>query len=139
MLCLLSDLDGYLTAGNLPHYFLSECNLLATVGPEERLLARDVIQHILSDPLRAILTCPTDPVEIYGGVQPDTLVAAFRQLSSDPTSVSSREHLLWLLRRLDNTRRERYRWQREMDEWGVSGRPELRGLVEMLRKQIHND
>ena len=136
---LLSDLDGYLNDGNLPHYFLWKCNLLATVGPEERRLARDVIQHIQSDPLRAILTCPTDPYEIYGGVQPDTLVAAFRQLSSHPTSVSSREYLLWLLRCLDKTRRGRYRWQRERDGSGVSGRPELRGLVEMLRKQIHDD
>ena len=139
---LLSDLDGYLKAGNLPHYFLPECNLLATVGPEERRLARNVIQLILSDPLHAILTCPTEPRSIYGEVQPDTLVAAFRQLSSDPTSVSSREHLLWLLRCLDETRRERYQEQRERDESlysRVSGRPDLRGLVEMLRKQIHDD
>ena len=148
MICLLSDLDGYLKAGNLPHYFLPECNLLATVGPEERLLAREVIQHILSAPLRAILTCPTEPWRIYGEVQPDSLVAAFRQLSSHLTSVSSREHLLWLLRRLEETRRERYREQQEEDErededeeysCTVSGRPELRGLVEMLRKQIHDD
>ena len=140
MLCLLSDLDGYLKAGNLPHYFLPECNLLATVGPEERRLARDVIRLILYDPLHAILTCPTNPYEIYGKVQPDTLVAAFRQLSSDPTSVSSREHLLRLLHHLDETRRERYQWQRGRDEEeNVSGRPELRGLVEMLRKQIHDD
>ena len=149
---LLSDLDGYLKAGNLPHYFLPECNLLATVGPEERRLACDVIQHILSDPLRAILTCPTRPKDIYGKVKPQTLVAAFRQLYFDPTSVSSREHLLLLLRRLDKTRRERYRWQREEDEeedgdrdedeefsHEMSGRPEVRGLVDMLRKQIQDD
>ena len=133
MFCLLSNLDGYLKAGNLPHYFLPECNLLATVGPEERRLARGVIRHILSDPLHAILTCPTRPRDIYGEVPPDTLVAAFRQLSSDPTSASSREHLLSLLRRLDETRRGRYREQRQEDEkYRVSGRPELRGLVEML-------
>ena len=147
MICLLSDLDGYLKAGNLPHYFLPECNLLATVGPEERRLARDVIQHILSDPLRAILTSPANPSRIYGKVQPDTLVAAFRRLSSHLTNVSSREHLLWLLHHLDETRRERYRRQQEEveedededEEYSctVSGRPELRVLEDMLWKQIH--
>ena len=153
MFGLLYDLDGYLMKGNLPHYFLPACNLLATVGPEERRLARDVIQHILSDPVRAILTCPTRPCEIYGKVRPDALVAAFHQVSSDPTCVRNHEHLLWLLRRLDKTRRERYQRQQESDErqwervkWQlarddrkwctVSGRPALRGLVDMLWQKI---
>ena len=135
---LLNDLDGYLDAGKLPHYFLPECDLLATVAPEERRLARDVIKHILSDPLRAILTCPVDSEEIYGEVGPDTLISAFHRVSSHPSSVRNREHLLWLLHCLDETRWWRYRRQLKHDGY-KPGRPQLRGLVNMLRKQLHEN
>ena len=121
---LLSTLDGYLVAGNLPHYFLPNCDLLKTVHLEERRLARDVIQHILSDPLRAILTCPTNPEEVYGEVPPDTLVAAFHLVSSHPTCAMSREVLLGLLGRLDE---ERYELQ---------FKDEPRELVGMLKNQL---
>ena len=136
MLGLLSDLDGHLKKGKLPHYFLPDCDLLATVKPEERHIACDVIRHILSDPLRAILTCPIEPKEIYGKIRPDTLVAAFRQVSSHPTSITSREHLLRLLRSLDETRQRRYQEQQKKDHMVVSGRPKLVGLADMLKKQL---
>ena len=137
MIGLLHDLDGYLQAGNLPHYFLPDSNLLSTVGSEERHTAHDVIRNILSDPLRAILTCPTDPEHIYGKVKNHKLVAAFCQVSSNPTCLRSRGDLLQLLGCLDETRRERYREQQETDNrFKVSGRPQLRGLVDMLCQQI---
>ena len=135
---LLHDLDGYLEAGELPHYFLPDCNLLATVGLEERRIARNVISHILSDPLRAILTCPTDPQDIYGKVPPDTLVASFHNVSSHPTCADSCENLCQLLCLMDVTRRERFQWQRERDEGWVSDRVELVGLVDMLWKQMQD-
>ena len=139
MLGLLSDLNGYLKNGKLPHYFLPDCNLLTTVGLEERRIACEVIQHIVSDPLRAILTCPTAPWEIYGEVQPDVLVAAFHQVSSHPTCVSSCGHLLQLLGHLDETRLGRYRRQLEWDMRdgrSVSCRAGPAGLVDMLRQHI---
>ena len=139
MLSLLYDLYGYIAGGKLPHYFLPDCDLLETVEPEERRIALDVIHHILSDPLRAILTCPTHPRCIYGKVQPGTLVDAFHQVSSHPTSARTRGHLLMLLGHLDETRQKRYHEQQECDErpWRrVSGRPQLMGLVEMLREQM---
>ena len=142
---ILYDFDGYLNAGKLPQYFLPDCNLLATVGPEERHIARNVIKHILNNPLRAILTCPTRPQDIYGEVSPDDLVAAFQQVSSlsPPICARSREDLLWLLRRLDGRRQQRYQKQQKWDgrdiRVGVSGRAELTGLVDMLQKHIHDN
>ena len=136
---LLCDFDNYLKAGKLPHHFLPNCNLLATVGPEERHITHNVINYILSDPLRAILSCPTDPHDIYGEVRPDTLVAAFRRVSSQPTSVESREELLRLLSCLDERRKLLYQQQQEEDEdWFnmVFDRPGLTGLVDMLREQL---
>ena len=139
---ILYDFDGYLNAGNLPQYFLPDCNLLATVKPEERHIARYVIKHMLTDPLCAILTCPTRPKDIYGEVLRDELVAAFHQVSSlsPPMCARSREDLLWLLGRLDERRQQRYQKQREWDGrrmWvKISGRPELTGLVDMLQKHI---
>ena len=140
MFGLLSDLDGYLKAGNLPHYFLPDCNLLVTVGPGELHTARNVITRIMSHPIRAILKCPTDVQDIYGGVRSDALVAAFQQVSSNPTCARSRSVLLQLLSQLDVKRRQRYQQQREEDDTvththsKVSGRPELAGLVDMLKQ-----
>ena len=81
-LCLLRELDDYLKVGKLPHYFLYQCDLLETVGDDERGISRLVINDILSDPLKALLTSPTDPKRIYGEVRPDDLVIAFPRVSS---------------------------------------------------------
>ena len=139
---LLYDLDRYLEKGKLPHYFLQNCDLLETVGAEERQIARNVINHILHDPLRAILKCPTDPEVIYGDIPPESLVAAFHQVSSQPTNIRSREELLILLHYLDVSRRLRYQNQQEQDVVKykgirVTGRPELQTLVDMLWEHIH--
>ena len=132
---LLRELDEYLKVGDLPHYFLAECNLLETVAADERGIARQVIADILSDPLNALLTSPTDPQQIYGEVRPDDLVTAFHGVSSHPTSKQYRK-LSVLLARVDERRRQRYEQQREEDEdedYRVSGRPELTGLADMLK------
>ena len=130
---LLRELDEYLKDGNLPHYFLAECNLLETVGDDERGIARQIIADILSDPLSALLTSPTDPQQIYGKVRPDALVNAFRGVSSHPTHEQYRK-LSRLLVRVDKRRRQRYKKQRKGDEGRVSGRAELTGLVDMLKE-----
>ena len=130
---LLRELDEYLKVGNLPHYFLAECNLLETVVDDERGIARQVITDILSDPLKALLTSPTDPQQIYGEVHPDDLVTAFRGVSSHLTSEQYRK-LSVLLARVDERRRQRYKQQREWDAPWVSGRAELTGLADMLKE-----
>ena len=137
---LLNDLDHYLEVGKLPHYFLSECDLLVTMDSEERRIARQAIQAILSDPLAALLTSPTDPLEIYGEVHPDALVNCFRRVINHPMCQQSWKDLSVLLVQVDECRHKCYKRQREWDEQmflPVSGRPELTGLVEAL-KQIKN-
>ena len=135
---LLEELNNYLMVGELPHYFVCHCNLLETVADDELCLARQAIQDILSDPLNALLTSPTDPQQIYGEVHPDYLVSAFSRVSSHPTCEQSWNDLSELLTRVDERRRDRYREQREEDEEvEVSGRAELTGLVDSLKQIKH--
>ena len=132
---LLTNLDDYIQVGKLPHYFLPQCDLLETVGNDERHLARQVIREILSDPLNALVTSPTRPQEIYGEVSPDHLVVAFKRVTDHPTCEQSREDLSELLARVDERRRERFREQEERDGLGrVSGRAELTELVATLKQ-----
>ena len=135
ILDLLRELDEYLKVGNLPHYFLAECNLLETVGDDERGIARQVIANILSDPLNALLTSPTDPQQIYGEVSPDDLVTAFRGISDHPTYEQCQD-LSRLLTRVDKRRQQRFTEQRQEDEreLKVSRRPEPTGLADMLKQ-----
>ena len=102
---LLHELDEHFKVGKLPHYFLAQCNLLETVEKGELCIARQVIEEILTDPLNALLTTPTDPIQIYGAVHPDSLVVAFRRFSSHPTCEQSQEELSGLLARVLETRR----------------------------------
>ena len=134
---LLAHLDVCLQEGKLSHYFLVQCNLLETVGDDERHLAHQVIREILSNPLNALLTSPTRPEQIYGEVRPDDLVIAFQRVSAHPTCEQSRNDLSKLLARVDERRRERFREQRESDgDYALSCRTELTGLVEMLKHWI---
>ena len=125
MMNVLNDLRMYLKRSNLPHYFLPECNLLATVGYEEQQIALQAIQDIICDPLTAILKCPSKPTEIYGDICPDDLVAAFHQVSTHPCCKRSWEDLVQLLSQLDHWRQLRYLKF-------SCGRPELIRLVDML-------
>ena len=141
MMVLIIKFKGYLNRGKLPHYFLPECDLLATVGPEERQIAHKSINDILSDPVSAVLKCPSVPTEIYGDIVPDELVSIFHRVSTRPCCERSRDELLLLLSRLDEWRQQHYHRQLEVDndeDEGdrVSGRPELRGLVWAILEQI---
>ena len=135
---LLRELDQYLELGKLPHYFLAKCNLLENVADDERGIARQIITKILSDPLNALITCPTHPQHIYGEVQPDDLVTAFRGVSSPPTN-EQYQNLSDLLIRVDQRRRQRFKEQREKDDNDdgyarVSGQTELITLADMLEE-----
>ena len=140
MMDLFSDFINHLNRDKLPHYFLPECDLLATVGHEERQIARKSIHDILLDPISAVLKCPSVPTEIYGNIHPGDLVTVFHQVSTHPCCERSRDELLLLLSRLDEWRQERYRRLLEEDndedeKFRVSGRPELRGLVRAILEQ----
>ena len=140
MMTLFQELRAYLKRGNLPHYFLPECNLLATVGCNERQIALQAIQDIVSDPAAALLKCPSEPLEIYGDICPDALVAAFHRVSVYRCGGRSREDLVQLLCQLDQTRERRYQRLVRTDELvKVSSRPELAGLVEMLEAWNKSD
>ena len=135
---LLHDLDECLKVGKLPHYFLPQCDLLETVKNDDLHVARQVIADILSDPLDALLTSPTDPVQIYGEVHPDDLVVTFRRVSSHPTCVQSWKNLSELLARVHERRQQRYTEQLQSDEKNeTSGRTALIGLVETLKQIKH--
>ena len=135
MLTVFQILCIYIQKGYLPHYFLPECNLLATVGCEARQIALNAIQHIVCDPIATTLKCPSKPHEIYGDISPDDLVAAFQFVSTHPSCERSWDDLLQLLSRLDRWRPRLYHVDLQADErYGVSGRPELITLVDMLEK-----
>ena len=138
MMNLFSDFIGYLNRGKLPHYFLPECDLLASVGHEERQIAHKSVHDILSDPISAVLRCPSVPTKIYGDILPDELVAVFYRVSTHPCCEQSQDELLLLLSRLDEWRQQRYNTLLEIEECEglqrVSGRPEMRGLVRAILK-----
>ena len=140
MMDLASNFLDYLNRGKLPHYFLPECDLLATVGHDERQIAIKCIHNIISDPISAVLKCPSVPNEIYGDILPDDLVAVFHRVSTRPCCEWRRHELVLLLSRLDEWRQQRYQKQLEVDNderehYRVSGRPELRGLVRAILEQ----
>ena len=100
---LLQDLNIYVISRHLPNYFLSECNLLDTVGPDQLVIARKAICDILLDPVAAVLKCPSMPNQIYGDISPDDLVKAFRQVAARPSHEQGWEDLLRLLSCLDGS------------------------------------
>ena len=124
----------YLKRGNLPHYFIQECNLLTTIGHDERQDALKAIKAIVSDPVATIIKCPSEPDESYGDVCPDDLVLAFRHVSADPSCEKSREALVTLLSQLDQWRQRKYYELLKEDEYQGSGRPDLTGLADMLER-----
>ena len=139
MMDLLSKSIDYLKSMKLPHYFLPECDLLATVGHDEQQIALQSINDILLDPITAVLKCPSAATEIYGDILPDNLVSTFHHVSKDPCSERSWGDLLLLFSRLDQWRQCQYHRQLEFDGreglYRVSGRPEPRRLVPDILKQ----
>ena len=139
MMDLLSNFLGYLNHGKLPHYFFPECDLLATVGYDERQIAIKSINRILSDPIAAVLKCPAVPRQIYGDILPEELVDVFFGVSTHPHCEWRRDELILVLSRLDEWRHQVYHEVLVEDSKdGVSGRPKPRGLVRgILEKQTN--
>ena len=111
---LLQDLNIYVISRHLPNYFLSECNLLDTVGPDQLVIARKAICDILLDPVAAVLKCPSMPNQIYGDISPDDLVKAFRQVAARPSHEQGWEDLLRLLSCLDGSW-----WRHQMETFSA--------------------
>ena len=140
MMNIFHDLYMYIKRGNLPHYFLPECNLLATVGDDERQISLQTVQDIICDPISTILKCPSEPTEIYGDICADDLVAAFHDSAAHPCSERRQEDLVQLLARLDEWRDWCYIRRLHTDwvdrvSYRVTGRPGLTGLVDTLKAQ----
>ena len=137
MLDLCQDLQHYLLMGRLPHYFLPGCDLLRTVGEEERRYALQAVGKVIADPIVAILNSPSEPEDIYGPHHsPDDLIRCFREVSSLPSCPERREHLRRLLCRLDDHREGLHREQLERDERWVSGRLGLVRLADYLQWEV---
>ena len=137
MLDLCQDLQHYLLMGCLPHYFLPGCDLLRTVGEEERQYALQAVGQVIADPIVAILNSPSEPEHIYGPHHsPDDLIRCFREVSSLPSCPERRECLRRLLRHLDDHREGLHREQLRRDGHWVSGRPGLVRLADYLKEQI---
>ena len=137
MMNLLHDLRMYLINGYLPHYFLQECDLLTTIGPDERQIALKAIQAIVSNPMAAIIKCPSEPREIYGDdFCPEDLVSALSNVFDDPSRDKCRE-AFGILSQLDQWRAQYYHKQlkEDVEDW-VSGRPNLTGLAGTLEKNL---
>ena len=137
MMNVFHDLSMYLKRGKLPHYFLPKCNLLATVGRDERHLALQTIQDIICDPIATILKCPAEPTEIYGDIRAGDLAAAFHGVSAHPCCERRQEDLVQLLSRLDHWRLQCYVRQMGIDwndgvTYRVTDRPAMTMLVDML-------
>ena len=128
---LLRTLQSFLEDGKLPHFFLPECDLLETVSRETRHTALDTVRAILDDPFGAILRSPIEPKEVYGGVKVGHLL--------ELTKLSPRK-LDSLVRRLDMYRTKHYNALVEKDRRkGVSGRPKLIRLADLLEHELNED
>ena len=62
MINLFHDLHMYLKRGTLLHYFIQECNLLTTIGHDERQVALKAIKAIVSDPVATIKNVHLNPM-----------------------------------------------------------------------------
>ena len=137
MMNLLHDLCCYVKDGKLPHYFLPECDLLSMVRPHERKVALKAIQTVLSEPIYAMVKCPSEPDEIFGDINPDDVMTAFHHVSTHPSCEQHWERLLLLLSRLDEWKIQHYFIQLQADEKNeeraVSERPVLVMLVDLLK------
>ena len=140
MINILCDLQMYLKRGTLPHYFFQECNLLTTIRRDERQMAFKAIEDIVSNPVSAIIQCPTKPKEIYYDISPDDLAAAFSLFSADPSCVENRNDLFGLLSALDRFRLGVHCHQLTYEEGGRNRgpvRPDPTRLTDMLNKITH--
>ena len=139
ILNLCHDLSCHIKNGNLPQYFLAKCNLLETVDPPDMCLTQDIVTYVLSKPMEALLKSHTFPREIYGDIPPSEFVAAFRQLSRNPTSRGCQRNLLTLLAQVDLRRKLHHVLIQIVDSIGLKAtmRSKPSGLVSRLEQLIN--
>ena len=118
MMSLFHELSNYLNSGKLPHYFLSECDLFATVGHVERQIALRITQNIVSYPVVTILKCPSAPEQLFGAVSPVDLIKAFHHVSIHPSCERGKTGLAHLLSYLDKGRQYVFRIQLQSHRTG---------------------
>ena len=122
MLDICQDLQHYVVMACLPHYFLPDCDLLRTLGFEERHYGIQALRRAIEDPLVAIVRSPSEPQDILGNNSPDDLMRCFRVLSSRSSSSQGWEDLQRLLCILDEHREGLHRKQLEKDgHWRATG------------------
>ena len=60
-------LMDYLRIGQLPHYFLEDCDLLECVSSEDMTAALHCVEHIVANPHDSLVRAPEFACEVYGG------------------------------------------------------------------------
>ena len=131
MMELFLELDSFLKAGKLPHYFIEQCDLFQRIAPEELSFVRNEIQQIMKNPFTAILATPTEPKQVFNDIQADELVSAFQRVSTHPANKWSCNHLRAFLRQLDAHRLRTFHELVDCDETkNISTRPRLTMLVD---------
>ena len=135
MCALCYDLKQRLEARTLPHYFVSDCNLLDGLKDEDRQFALRAVSQLLREPLSAIILSPTAPWELYGGTKPSKIIKVFNDLISNVSCKESQEPMRRLLHDLDVQREICHRRQLRRDQYElVSGRPEMKRLTECFER-----
>ena len=133
MMELFLELDSFLKAGTLPHYFIEQCDLFQRIAPDELSFVRNEIQQIIKNPFSAILATPTEPKQVFSGIQVDKLATAFLRVSIFPANKWSRNHLRALLHHLDAHRLQTICKLMDYDKTkDISTRPQLTMLVDMF-------
>ena len=137
MMELLFDLDRFLKAGKLPHYFIENCDLFEMIEPMELSFVRNEIHRIKSNPFSKLLTSPMEPKQTFNDIIPDELATAFLRVFTHPSNKWSRSHLRALLCRLDAHRLRIYDTLVNSDKTKtVQTRPPLTMLVDKFDQAI---
>ena len=133
----------FVTERTMPHYFISDCNVLEGVDPDELVSnALYIKERVLCDPISAIITSPKYPRQLYGCegsqeyVKEIEIVLGFRYISD--AAMSGHKAVcksLALMRRfclrLDKHRRQRYS---VIAKTRKNSQHDLQSLVNMLNR-----
>ena len=130
---LLGLLRAFLVEGNLPNFFLPECDLLSTVGKPERECALRAVQMVLDHPMEAMLLSPQVKVAQRCGGKYSNVQEVMKQLASHPECPDNRHRLRHSLALMDSNREAMYQSLQINDLWDdIRGRPSLPWLVDLL-------
>ena len=138
MMELFIELDSFLKAGKLPHYFVEQCDLFEMIMTEELNSIRKEIKCIMRNPFSAILDTLTEPKQIFDDIQPDEIQKALLRVSLHPAHIWSCHHLRTILHRLDAHRLRIFDELVKSDKTkNVLARPPLTILVDIFDQAMH--